>query len=239
MKRQLLLAGEIEQTIGRLRLRIGERFPDSGLAQVCQRLHEISQETDDTIRWIKRPHHPIRAVTGAAIAALLVVLGLTIRHFRLEPRKLDLPTFIQMTEAGLNELILIGAGVVFIVTFETRRKRARVIRAINTMRSMAHVVDAHQLTKDPSENPKASVPTDHSPKRVLTSYELIRYLDYCSEMLSLMSKVGFLYVQDFDDPVASDAVNDLESLTNGLSRKIWQKIMILHQQQQAGGGVRS
>jgi hypothetical protein len=46
-------------------------------------------------------------------------------------------------------------------------------------------------------------------------------------MLSLVSKTAFLYVQDYHDPVATEAVNDLEDLTNGLSSKMWQKIMIL------------
>lgn len=46
--------------------------------------------------------------------------------------------------------------------------------------------------------------------------------------LSLTSKVAFLFVQRFDDPVSVGAVNDLENLTTGLSRKIWQKISILN-----------
>ena len=58
--------------------------------------------------------------------------------------------------------------------------------------------------------------------------ELIRYLDYCSEMLSLIGKIAALYVQKFDDPVALVAVNEVEELTTSLSRKIWQKIMILN-----------
>ena len=32
----------------------------------------------------------------------------------------------------------------------------------------------------------------------------------------------------FDDAVALAAVNEIENLTTGLSRKIWQKIMILY-----------
>ena len=57
---------------------------------------------------------------------------------------------------------------------------------------------------------------------------MTRYLNYCSEMLSLIGKVAALYVQDFDDEVAVAAVNELEDLTTALSSKIWQKIMILH-----------
>jgi hypothetical protein len=59
-------------------------------------------------------------------------------------------------------------------------------------------------------------------------FELNRYLDYCSEMLSLTGKVAAVYVRDFDDAVALASVNEIEDLTTGLARKIWQKMMILH-----------
>lgn len=46
-------------------------------------------------------------------------------------------------------------------------------------------------------------------------------------MLSLTGKVAALYVQDFEDDVALQAVNEIESLTTGLARKIWQKLSIV------------
>jgi hypothetical protein len=61
----------------------------------------------------------------------------------------------------------------------------------------------------------------------MTSFELNRYLDYCSEALALISKIAALYVQGFQDPVLLDAVDDVEDLSAGFSRKIWQKITIL------------
>jgi len=89
------------------------------------------------------------------------------------------------------------------------------------------IVDMHQLTKDPDNVLARGPDTASSPKRTLTAFELTRYLDYCTELLAIISKVAALYVQQFDDPVTLSAVNDVEELTNGLSRKIWQKIMIL------------
>ena len=47
-------------------------------------------------------------------------------------------------------------------------------------------------------------------------------------MLSLTGKIAALYVQDFEDGVVLAAVNEVEDLTTGLSRKIWQKLMILY-----------
>ena len=61
----------------------------------------------------------------------------------------------------------------------------------------------------------------------MTPFELNRYLDYCSDALALISKIAALYAQSFQDPVLLDAVDAVEDLTAGFSRKIWQKITIL------------
>jgi hypothetical protein len=86
----------------------------------------------------------------------------------------------------------------------------------------------HQLTKDPNlvESPHPS--TKSSPKRTLTKFEIQRYLDYCSEATAIISKVAVLYAQSLNDEIVISAVNEIEVLCTGLSRKIWQKIMILH-----------
>ncbi|AHG89165.1 hypothetical protein J421_1628 [Gemmatirosa kalamazoonensis] len=69
--------------------------------------------------------------------------------------------------------------------------------------------------------------TAASPVRTMTPPELGRYLDYCSELLSLTSKLAALFVQHFTDPVVLGAVNEIETLVTGLSGKIWQKIEML------------
>jgi hypothetical protein len=127
----------------------------------------------------------------------------------------------------VNDLVFVGAAIFFLVTWEGRRKRARALKALHQLRSMAHIVDMHQLTKDPERVVRTGPGTPSSPKLQMTSFELTRYLDYCSETLSVISKVAALYVQDFNDPVTMAGVNEVENLTAGLSRKIWQKIMIL------------
>jgi hypothetical protein len=67
----------------------------------------------------------------------------------------------------------------------------------------------------------------------MTPFELVRYLDYCSEMLSLVAKVAALYAQDVRDPVVIETVSDLESMTTNLSRKVWQKISIVEHMHQS------
>jgi hypothetical protein len=80
----------------------------------------------------------------------------------------------------------------------------------------------HQLAKDPNRWDSGD-----SDEKALATPDLIRYLDFCSDLLALINKAAALHVQDFDDSVTLAAVNELEDLAAGLSRKIWQKIMIL------------
>jgi hypothetical protein len=239
MRRGELDAARIRETVRLLDLRIGDRFPGSGLSGVCRRLHEIAEDAERTQAWIERPMYALRGAVGVAVLLLAAGLVLSMSQIDLRGGATSVTDFVQATEAGLNEMVLIGAGVVFLVSMETRAKRRRVTRAVNSLRSLAHIIDAHQLTKDPDTLAAVSQPTSHSPKRGLSAFELGRYLDYCAEMLSLTGKLGFLYVQRFDDPVANSVANDLEALTDGLSRKIWQKIMILRGAGGAYGGEQS
>jgi hypothetical protein len=106
-------------------------------------------------------------------------------------------------------------------------KRRRVLRALHELRSLAHIIDMHQLTKDPERLNTAWIETDVSPKREMDGFELARYLNYCAEMLALCSKIAALYVQGFNDGPSVAAVNEIEDLTTSLSEKVWQKIGIV------------
>ena len=217
----------VRETIEKLHLRINDRFPDAGLTRICKSLHDLSGETNGIIDWISKPNIPIRIAVCTIILMILSILVFTFTQIKWKEDSFSLAEFFQFSEAALNEVILIGAGLVFLVTYETRRKRKRAVNAISKLRCIVHIIDAHQLTKDPDGIASISSPTPNSPKRILDAFALGRYLDYCSEMLSLVSKMGFLYVQNFDDPEANSAANELEILSTGISRKIWQKIMIL------------
>jgi len=137
----------------------------------------------------------------------------------------DYTNFIQALEASISSVVFIGAAILFLVTWENRIKRYRALKAIHELRSLAHIIDMHQLTKDP----ESYFAPQHTTtlRRAMTPFELNRYLDYCSEALALISKIAALYVQGFQDPVLLDAVDDMEDLTAGFSRKIWQKLTIL------------
>lgn len=220
-------AAELMDTIETLRRRIEERFPGSGLGQVCGQLVATARAGSERAAEIARPIRPLRVASGAL--AVLLVVGIALIMTVLRPRmgEFELGQFIQALEASLNALVLIGAAIFFLVTAETRIKRRRALSALHELRAIAHIIDMHQLTKDPERAVGEAPDTESSPQRTLTKVELGRYLDYCSEMLSLTGKVAALYVQGFDDDVALRAVNEIEDLTTGLSQKVWQKMMIL------------
>ncbi|MCA9024596.1 MAG: hypothetical protein KDA86_05250 [Planctomycetaceae bacterium] len=228
MSYQQLDSDRIVETVQTLHRRMKERFPQAGLVGVCEKLLEIARQARVRSAEIARPMVWVRVLSGVVIVTLLVGFGWTISTAKMEGETLTIPEFVQVLEAGLNDLVLIGATIFFLMTMESRVKRGRALKAIHELRSIAHIIDMHQLTKDPERLLHRGKDTQSSPKRTMTQFELSRYLDYCAEMLSMTSKVAALYVQGFEDDVAVAAVNDIENLTNGMSRKIWQKLMILH-----------
>jgi hypothetical protein len=71
------------------------------------------------------------------------------------------------------------------------------------------------------------VSTSASPELDLDRAGMEHYLDYCSELLSLIGKVAALCAEESRDPVVLETVSTVETLTTGMSRKIWQKISLL------------
>jgi hypothetical protein len=227
MSYQTLDAAEIVETLRALERRIAERFPDSGLRKVCGDLIAIGTQTQRNAEAIAAPSWPLRIVVYLAVAAGLAGLGFVAWTLNVQLGSAEVFSFFQGVDAVMNLTVLVGAALLFATTLDDRIKRRRSLRALHVFRSIAHVIDMHQLTKDPSSILDDGPPTESSPARTMSKFELTRYLDYCSEMLSLTSKLAALYAQVLPDGVVIDAVNEIENLTANFSRKIWQKISII------------
>ena len=219
-------AQRIIETVQQLQARIDGRFPGSGLGQVVGELRQVAEETVARTQWIQKPHVMLRIAAGLLsllIIAVLVGVLVHIRQFNFD----DFTNSIQAVESSIGSVVFIGAAIIFLVSYETRIKRMRTLSAIHELRALAHIVDMHQLTKDPESYFGVDTHQTTTLKRQMTPFELNRYLDYCSETVALISKIAALYSQEFQDPVVLDAVDDIEDLTAGFSRKMWQKITIL------------
>ena len=217
------------ETISVLARRIQERFPGSGLSKVATELIDVASQNQLVVERLRRPLWWLRALTALTIAILFAILLWAAMELRkmVQGGTVTLAETLQSIDAATSELIFLSIVVLFLVSLEARLKRRTALRMLHRLRSIAHVVDMHQLTKDPELALGGAQRTASSPSRTLSRVQLPRYLDYCSELLALTSKLAALHAQHLHDPVVLSAVNDIEGLTAGLSRKIWQKISIL------------
>jgi len=225
-------AGETHATAETLQRRIEERFPGCGLAEVAAEVADVTQVTRARVTELSRPFWPLRIASlfllGLTLVSLVygLIFGVDWSNFSSQVSFADL---IAVIEPTFGTSVWVGAFWVFTWSLETRWKHQRILEAINELRSLIHVVDMHQLTKDPERANRPGPNTPSSPSRKMTAFELGRYLDYCSELLSIISKVAVLYSQAFPDSVILAATDQVESLASGLSRKIWQKLVLLDQ----------
>lgn len=218
---------KIVATLDQLVARISERFPGTGLARVCTELKLVAAESRARTERLAKPNLALRSLSALVILAGVAALIYVARQINVQSANTELFGMLQGIEATVNLLIVVGAAVLFLTTLEGRAKRTSALADLYELRSIVHVIDMHQLTKDPGAALHPAADTASSPRRIRNATELVRYLDYCSEMLSLSSKVAALYAQSTTDAQVIDAVNELERLTTNLSQKIWQKINIV------------
>lgn len=210
-----------------LRNRVAERFPTRGLTQTATHLLDIARPTTREAASLRNKIWWLRILTAVVMGAGAYGFYRLFSYYKLSiGGDLAFTEFTQALDASLNIFLLSGLFILFFLRLETNFKRVKALNGLYRLRAIAHVIDMHQLTKDPT-SVVGKQRTSSSPLRDLNDEQLLRYLDYCSEMLSLTGKLAALYAQYFPDATVVSAVNDIEELTTNLSRKIWQKIMLV------------
>lgn len=218
-------------TLDKLHERIVARFPDRNLGRVASEVRDVLVRIVDEAeeRWRRE-----RTVRTLSLAGVVVVVGLAVTALALSVRDAVEAAdetlafqWLPVIESAVNDVVFAGLAVWFLVSLPLRMRRRRALAALHRLRSLAHVIDMHQLTKDPERLRPGFPTTDESPPADLTLDELERYLDYCTELLSLVGKGAALCAQASDDAVVLDTVSEIETLTLGMSRKIWQKISLV------------
>jgi hypothetical protein len=213
----------------KLSTRINERFPQSALADVARQTATISTDTVKQAARLSAPRKWLRL--AAFVGCLIVVLLTTAIAVSVARRANDDGTtgivWIQIIESAVNDIVFVALTIAFLTRVESRLKRAEALRSIRTLRSLAHVIDLHQLSKDPLRyHQHALPPTQSSEPLELSKVELERYLQYCVELLSIVGVLAAVHAQELSDPVVVNATGDIEALTLGLSEKIWSKISV-------------
>lgn len=226
---------KLADTLDQRARKVQEIFPKSGLSEVAENIGRVCKDAIEGSRRLARPNWLRRILSWLALvlvvlaaAALIDVAANTLlktgRIEDLSQHGIVLPVSLA---SGLSSLPLM---FFWLINWEQHWKRQQGLKELHRLRCLVHVVDMHQLAKDPG----SATVTDASGKRPMTPGELVTYLDICTDLLSLAGKIAVLYAQNTHDQAVLEAVSDLEEITTNLSVKIWQKIGIV---QSGKGGM--
>src|ERR1051325_1545254 len=130
-------------TLETLRRRIVERFPTASLARVCAELVAIAGERRARTARIAAPDYGLRAGAVAVVVVGLALLTVAGRQIEAKPQDTNVYGILQGIEAGFNIMVLMGAGIFFLLTFEVRWKRRQAMAGLHELRSIVHVIDMH------------------------------------------------------------------------------------------------
>ena len=212
-------------TIELLAERIDTRLPGRGLAKVARDVRAAAGDAVGLARTIPEPIVWIRVVSAALVLAMIGVAGKLAYHLKFTDA--DGWAILEGIDSGISTLVYLALAILFFVSLETRIKRRRALAALQELRALAHVIDMHQLSKDPEwQTHRESSPWDKDSGH-MDPYLLGRYLDYCVDLLALIGKLAALYAQNMQDGVVLQAVDEVENLTATLATKIWQKITLV------------
>lgn len=227
----MLSSEEILKTTETIASRLAAEFPESGLSEVGEELVGVAKKTKDRVHRVRQSNIFIRVAVGLTFlaAVLVAILGLgqqTIFQF-FQRSSLSVADWAQILEAGANLFFLGGTSIFILMSTELRWKRRVIFSYLHELRNLAHVVDMHQLRKDPVVHIYAGRKESGYKYGAMTNYELARYLDYCIDMLALVGKLSAMYGECAEDPEITSYTHNLETLTNMLGQAIWQKIVML------------
>ena len=154
-----LAAAKINQTLEQLQRRIIERFPEAGLGRLCTDLVDTGAQTHARVRDLTKPNIKLWGGVGILLLIGLGIVGYFFSHVHfVDIWSGDFADLAQALEALVNLLVIGGAAIWFLLTLDARQKRVYVLQQLHELRSFAHVIDMHQLTKDPMSRHKRDTP---------------------------------------------------------------------------------
>jgi hypothetical protein len=225
-----LAAGFVGDTVAQLERRIHARFGERGLTKAARDLGglvvRVQEEAGQSRDRLRRMTMTARIASITIVAATLIALALSLRSAVVDGLA-KTADWVPLAESAVNDLVFAAIAVVFLWAFPERLERRSLLRLLHRMRSLAHVIDMHQLSKDPEQVNPTYTPTAASIAHGLDADQLHHYLNYCSEMLSLTAKTAALCAEHSTDAVVLETISTIETLTTELSNKIWQKISLL------------
>jgi hypothetical protein len=225
-----LVAHHVGATVEQLERRIRARFGDRGLTRAALDLRrlveEVETEAGQSHLRLRRTTLVARTTSVTIVVATIAALVFSLRTAVSEGLE-NSADWVPLVESVINDLVFSAIAMLFLWAFPERLERRTLLGLLHRLRSLAHVIDMHQLAKDPEQVSPGYTRTEESVSHGLDADQLHHYLNYCSEMLSLTAKTAALCAEHSSDEVVLDTISTMETLTTELSNKIWQKISLL------------
>lgn len=221
-----LAAPRIIDTATALKGRIMDRFPNAGLNKIAREVEVVALESAKRASWCAEAQWQIRSLAIALSLAGIVGIIAVVSQIHVKMGAETISQLLQDIYNALNDTILFAIGLFFLWGWERRIKRERALKAMHELRSLAHIVDMHQMTKD-HECLFTDATSQAAAKGLMTTQDLVRYLIFCGDLLALLAKISALYAQELEDATVLSAVTEIENLTTALSQKIWQRITLV------------
>ena len=179
-----LVADHVGATVAHLERRIDARFGERGLTKVARDLGQlvvlVESEAARSRDRLRRTTLAARVTGIVIVVATLVALAFSLRSAVVDglARTFD---WVPLVESVINDLVFAAIALVFLWAFPERLERRVLLRLLHRLRSLAHVIDMHQLSKDPEQVSPNYTPTAQSVAHGLDADQLHHYLSYCSE----------------------------------------------------------
>jgi hypothetical protein len=202
-------------TMDRLCRRVGRDFEGRGIARVANELRgkvqPVQDATEVAFRAVLRARAAAWFLIALVVIAELVALGFTYSDVVSGAGPTRSFDWAPLLESTINLVVFAGVAVYFLLLhLPERLQRTRLLEQLYGLRTLAHIIHMHQLSKDHSDPP-------------MTRSEYVAYADYCSEMLALAGKAATLISKHTSDPTVLETVGSVELLANELSSLALQK----------------
>ena len=230
-----LQAEKIEKAIDDLEQGIKEMLPGRKIVDICQDLKEVIGEAKkkssrkSSQSFTRKKFLKLFFIaTLILLATFFITLGLSYFLKAISTslgRSIGLEEGLQLTDTAITLLLPSIAYIFYRLKDNIKTYRSAVLQDLHKLRMLSHIIDVKQLNKTPDWLDWKEKQKKH--ERILNRSEKAFYLEFCSQMQSLIGKIAVLYIRDVNDPALITAVNEIETLTTGLSRKTWQKLMLM------------
>ena len=236
-----LQAEKIEKAISELEQGIHEILPGRKIGDVCHELREVAREAHTKSLRNKSSSFTRNKLLKLFLIAALILIVTSLITFGLSyflreiltslGRNIGIEEGLQMTDTAITLLLPSIAYIFYRLKDNIKTYRTEVLNDLHKLRMLSHIIDVKQLNKTPDWIDWKEEKNKHD--RKLNARQIAFYLEFCSQMQSLIGKIAVLYIRDVNDPALITAVNEIETLTTGLSRKTWQKLMLMQKHQVA------